>query len=227
MSTTTRPSPTRSSSGRAAPRSTSRRCTGRTIGTSVRGGLRPHLPLQPALGSADLPDRPDLRSAEPVRPAPLPPLLGELRAAPSWWDWQETTPPEWGALGSAGGTRRSPASSRKPNTRCCGWGEGRPRRLGPGAPDHRRGRNRSQRDLRRRDPPRRQAFQEAHGLPVDGQLGSDTWAQLIDYTPAQSNGRRARRPLSSFSARPTFGAARRPRSASLRRDATSLPSVVT
>lgn len=60
------------------------------------------------------------------------------------------------------------------------------------------------------------AFQEAHGLPADGQLGSDTWAQLVDYTPAIVDWSAAASAL-DLSARPALGAgkARRPRSASL------------
>ena len=44
-------------------------------------------------------------------------------AVPSWWDWQETAPAEWGALGApGGGAEDAPASIPKSNTRCCGWG---------------------------------------------------------------------------------------------------------
>ena len=28
-------------------------------------------------------------------------------------------------------------------------------------------------------------FQEAHDLPVDGQIGTDTWAKLLDCTPVK------------------------------------------
>ncbi|HEX3734147.1 MAG TPA: peptidoglycan-binding domain-containing protein [Solirubrobacterales bacterium] len=65
------------------------------------------------------------------------------------------------------------------------------------------------------------AFQEAHGLPADGQLGSETWAQLVDYTPARVEwSASASASALDLSARPAPGGARRPRSASLppRRD---------
>jgi hypothetical protein len=150
------------------------------------------------------------------------PGLGPLRAfrrfaasygdlQPSWWDWQETASQEWTALGSRAAAR--PVPGFRPavvhpvlrlgekgdmvvwaQERLVGAGEevpvtgifGRPTRKAV------------------------VAFQQAHGLPADGQIGTDTWAALLNFTPyrvqwsataasASAVGRAlpARRPLSA------------------------------
>ncbi|HEY0279088.1 MAG TPA: peptidoglycan-binding protein [Solirubrobacterales bacterium] len=147
-------------------------------------------------------------------------------AVPSWWDWQETSPAEWGALGAAGGTKKIPAllpESEYPVLRLGSKGDlvvwAQERLLTSGAELEVDGvfEGATRRAVK--------AFQEAHGLPADGQLGSETWAQLVDYTPAivdWSASASAR--AEDLSARPAPGGgrtrARRPRSASLppRRD---------
>jgi hypothetical protein len=106
-------------------------------------------------------------------------------AAPSWWDWQETTPQEWSALGSAAGAEKIPGlepAVEYPLLKFGAKGD-----LVVWAQEHlitaeaelevngifERATRRAVR-----------AFQEAHGLePFDGQLGQETWAQLVDYTP--------------------------------------------
>ncbi len=58
--------------------------------------------------------------------------------APSWWDWQETTGQEWGALGAASAAR--PVTGYRPNVDPPAAEAGQPRRhgrLGAGAPDRR------------------------------------------------------------------------------------------
>ncbi len=103
---------------------------------------------------------------------------------PSWWDWQETTTPEWRALGARAGRRRLPDFSPEveyPLLRLGAKGDlvvwAQERLITAGAELEVDGifEGRTRRAVR--------AFQEAHGLPGDGQLGSETWAQLVNYTP--------------------------------------------
>jgi hypothetical protein len=107
-------------------------------------------------------------------------------AAPSWWDWQETEPAEWGALGSAGGALKIPGFDPEveyPVLRLESKGDlvvwAQERLITAGAELEVDGifEGATRRAVK--------AFQEAHGLPADGQLGSDTWAQLVNYTPAR------------------------------------------
>jgi hypothetical protein len=105
---------------------------------------------------------------------------------PSWWDWQETTEPEWGALGACTGARKLPGFSPEveyPTLRIGAkgdlvvWAQERLITAGEGVEVDGIFEGATRRAVR--------AFQEAHGLPPDGQLGSETWAQLVDYTPFQ------------------------------------------
>jgi len=145
-------------------------------------------------------------------------------AVPSWWDWQETAPAEWGALGARRGTRKIPGLRPEveyPLLRLGAKGDlvvwAQERLLTAGAEIRVDGifEGATRRAVK--------AFQEAHGLPADGQLGAETWAQLVDYTPAlvEWAANVSARPL-DLSARsvPAAGGARKPRSASLppRRD---------
>jgi hypothetical protein len=142
-------------------------------------------------------------------------------AAPSWWDWQETTPAGWGALGARAGALKIPGFEPEveyPLLRLGSKGDlvvwAQERLLTAGAEIEVDGifEGATRRAVK--------AFQEAHGLPVDGQLGSETWAQLVDYTPARVEWSSASANALDLSARPALGGARRPRSASLppRRD---------
>jgi putative peptidoglycan binding protein len=105
-------------------------------------------------------------------------------AVPSWWDWQETTTPEWGALGARTGRRKLPGFRPEveyPLLRLGAKGDlvvwAQERLITAGEQLEVDGifERQTRRAVR--------AFQEAHGLPGDGQLGGDTWAQLVNYTP--------------------------------------------
>ena len=119
--------------------------------------------------------------------APLPPLLGELRRGAELVGLAGDDAARVGRARRAGRRRgRSPASTPKSNTRCCGSGRKATSSSGPRSASSPPGaeievdgifEGATRRAVR--------AFQEAHGLPADGQLGSDTWAQLVDYTPAR------------------------------------------
>jgi Putative peptidoglycan binding domain len=105
-------------------------------------------------------------------------------AAPSWWDWQETTTPEWTALGDAVGGEKIPGlepAVEYPLLKLGAKGDlvvwAQEKLITAGAEIEVNGifERATRRAVR--------AFQEAHGLePFDGQLGEETWAQLVDYT---------------------------------------------
>lgn len=103
---------------------------------------------------------------------------------PSWWDWQETTVPEWQALGARVGNRKLPAVTPEveyPLLKIGAKGDlvvwAQERLVTAGQEIEVNGIfNRTMRRAVR-------AFQEAHGLAGDGQLGSETWSQLMNYTP--------------------------------------------
>ncbi len=140
-------------------------------------------------------------------------------AAPSWWDWQETTPQEWEALGSTAGTEPIPGlepAVEYPLLKLGAKGD-----LVVWAQEHliTAGAELEVNGIFERATRRAvRAFQEAHGVePFDGQLGQETWAQLVDYTPTPVEW------AATSSTADAFGAERgprRPRSASLppRRD---------
>jgi len=139
---------------------------------------------------------------------------------PSWWDWQETTPAEWATLGSRAGSRRLPAGVPdieypllKLGARgdLVVWAQERLITAGEAIEVNGVFERATRRAVR--------AFQEAHGLPADGQLGTATWAQLVDYTPTAVDWAATGSAL-DLSARRDPGVAHRPLSASLppRRD---------
>ncbi len=144
---------------------------------------------------------------------------------PSWWDWQETTVPEWRALGARSAARKLPGFSPEveyPLLRIGAKGDlvvwAQERLITAG--DEIEVNGIFDRTMRRAV----RAFQEAHGLPGDGQLGSETWAKLVDYTPFKVEWGASRSVASSLAhgARGGAGASapRKPLSASLppRRD---------
>jgi hypothetical protein len=105
-------------------------------------------------------------------------------AAPSWWDWQETTPREWDALGATSAARTLPGFVPEVEYPLLKLGEkgdlvvwAQERLVTAGAEIEVNGifEGATRRAVK--------AFQEAHGLPGDGQIGTETWAQLVDYTP--------------------------------------------
>ncbi len=106
-------------------------------------------------------------------------------AAPSWWDWQETTAPEWAALGASAGDEKIPGlepAVEYPLLKLGAKGDlvvwAQEKLLTAGAEIEVNGifERATRRAVR--------AFQEAHGLePFDGQLGEETWAQLMRLHP--------------------------------------------
>lgn len=139
-------------------------------------------------------------------------------AVPSWWDWQETNAREWGALGARVGARKIPGFRPEveyPLLRIGAkgdlvvWAQERLITAGEAVEVNGIFERLTRRAVR--------AFQEAHGLPGDGQLGSETWAQLVNYTPFKVEWA-SPAPIVTALARGAgerTGAPHRPRSASL------------
>jgi hypothetical protein len=132
---------------------------------------------------------------------------------PSWWDWQETTTPLWGALGAKVGLRKIPGfvpEVEYPLLKIGAKGDlvvwAQERLITAGAEVEVNGifERKTRRAVR--------AFQEEHGLEGDGQLGSETWAQLVNYTPFNVDWAAATPIVSSLGA---MSGAHRPASASL------------
>ncbi|MGH2937500.1 MAG: peptidoglycan-binding domain-containing protein [Solirubrobacterales bacterium] len=143
---------------------------------------------------------------------------------PSWWDWQETNTRQWGALGARVGRRKIPGltpESEYPLLRIGAkgdlvvWAQERLITAGQDVEVDGIFEGKTRRAVR--------AFQEEHGLEGDGQLGSDTWAQLVNYTPLRVEWAATTPIVSGLVGR---AAAHRPRSATLPaiRDELSPPS---
>lgn len=138
-------------------------------------------------------------------------------AVPSWWDWQETEPPEWQALGARVGNRKLPAFRPEveyPTLKLGAkgdlvvWAQERLITAGDDVEVNGIFEGATRRAVR--------AFQEAHGLTPDGQLGSETWAQLVDYTPFEVEWAASTTVTSSLARRARGGVgARKPLSATL------------
>lgn len=135
---------------------------------------------------------------------------------PSWWDWQETTPRSWSALGAsvAGpvfGYRpvvSQPLLKRRSRGDLVVW-----------AQEHLRAAGQTQLPVTgvfgKLTYEAVSAFQSARGLPVDGVVGDATWQALLDFEPVRPRwgGRRARRGGGAAASRAI--PPRRPLSASL------------
>jgi hypothetical protein len=135
--------------------------------------------------------------------------------APSWWDWQETSGATWNALGATtagplAGYRlivSQPLLKRGSRGDLVVWAQehlaaGRPQLPVTGIYG-----KLTYRAVR--------LFQETHGLPVDGVVGTSTWNALLSVTPARPRWS-ARPATSSSGARASrVVPASRPRSASL------------
>jgi hypothetical protein len=119
--------------------------------------------------------------------------FGDL--APSWWSWQETSGPEWGALGAASASR--PLSRYRPSVEhpllkrgskgdLVVWAQERLIGAGQEVPVTGVYGKLTYAAVR--------AFQEAKGLAVDGRVGTGTWDSLLDFKPYRMrwSGSRAR-----------------------------------
>ncbi len=133
---------------------------------------------------------------------------------PSWWDWQETSGAEWGALGATSATRpvpgylqdyTHPLLKRGSKGDMVVWAQARLVGAGQLFPVTGFFGSKTQAAVR--------AFQGSRGLPIDGKIGTTTWRELLTVTPIRMRWARA----AAGSGAPSSRAlpARRPLSASL------------
>jgi putative peptidoglycan binding protein len=123
--------------------------------------------------------------------------------APSWWSWQETSGQEWGALGADSALRPVVGYSPDPTHPILKRGSkgdmvvwAQQHLIGAGADLPVTG------ILGRQTRSAVRAFKDDHGLPVNGVIDTDTWNQLLTYTPYRARwaARRARASGASASA---------------------------
>jgi peptidoglycan hydrolase-like protein with peptidoglycan-binding domain len=134
--------------------------------------------------------------------------------APSWWDWQETSGREWGALAATSASRpvtgyrqdfTHPLLKRGSRGDLVVWAQERLVGAGQDVPITGVFGKLTRAAVR--------SFQSANGLPEDGAVGTTTWRSLLNFTPYRMrwSAGRARTGASSSRVRP----ASRPLSASL------------
>jgi hypothetical protein len=133
---------------------------------------------------------------------------------PSWWDWQETSGQEWGALGAAAALRPltgyrqeivHPLLKLGSEGDMVVWAQEHLITAGEEVPVTGIFGKVTRAAVK--------AFQEGHGLPVDGQVGTETWQALLDFTPYRTPWAASLNRPGTASGRAT--PARRPLSASL------------
>ncbi len=136
--------------------------------------------------------------------------------APSWWDWQETSPGSWSALGA---TIPGPVAGYSPLDSHPLLKRGSRGDLVVWAQEHLQAAGQSQLPVTgifgRQTRAAVRAFQAGKGLRVDGAIGTDTWGSLLDFDPVRPRwaGRRAKRGAGAMASRAL--PSRRPLSASL------------
>ncbi len=124
---------------------------------------------------------------------------------PSWWSWQETSGREWGALGATSAARpvsgyrltvEHPLLKRGSEGDMVVWAQERLVGAGVAVPINGVYGKLTIAAVR--------SFQEAKGLPVDGQIGTGTWESLLNFTPyrVRWSGSRARVGTSSSRVQP-------------------------
>jgi peptidoglycan hydrolase-like protein with peptidoglycan-binding domain len=135
---------------------------------------------------------------------------------PSWWDWQETSVPEWAALGAKIGNRPLPAVNAEVEYPLLKLGDkgdlvvwAQERLVTAGQEIEVNGI--FDRTMRRAV----RAFQEEHGMTGDGQLGMETWVQLMNYSPTAVNWAATASTASALGRGPLLDRPRAPLSASL------------
>lgn len=133
---------------------------------------------------------------------------------PSWWDWQETSAKEWGALGSSSALRpltgyrqnlTQPLLKRGSRGDMVVWAQEHLIAAGQEVP--------VTGIYGKLTIAAVKAFQEGHGLPLDGQIGTTTWNALLAFTPYRMRWAAARARSGASSSR--VAPASQPLSASL------------
>jgi peptidoglycan hydrolase-like protein with peptidoglycan-binding domain len=107
---------------------------------------------------------------------------------PSWWDWQETTGREWGALAATSASRpvtgyrqnfTHPLLKRGSKGDMVVWAQEHLIAAGEDIPVTGVYGKLTITAVR--------AYQEAHALPVDGAIGTTTWQSLLNFTPYRTS----------------------------------------
>ncbi|HEY8502211.1 MAG TPA: peptidoglycan-binding domain-containing protein, partial [Solirubrobacterales bacterium] len=128
---------------------------------------------------------------------------------PSWWSWQETSGREWGALGADSALRPvtgyrqevvHPLLKRKSKGDMVVWAQQHLVGAGADLPVTGIFGAQTARAVR--------LFKEAHGLPANGVIDTDTWNALLTYTPYRARWA-ARRARASATARDASASANR------------------
>jgi putative peptidoglycan binding protein len=141
---------------------------------------------------------------------------------PSWWDWQETDPQEWGALAATAAARPLSAYSVevvhpllkiKSKGDLVVWAQERLVSAGAELPVTGLFGSETRAAVL--------AFQEAHELPVTGVIGTETWQALMAYEPERVQWSAARPGTGALGTR--AAPAHRPLSASLPPKADEIP----
>jgi hypothetical protein len=124
------------------------------------------------------------------------PTVGDLKSfrrfaasfgglAPSWWDWQETSGREWGALAADSADR--PVAGYRPVVAHPFLKRGSRGDLVVWAQERLIGAGLTQVPVTgvfgRATYAAVRSFQAAQGLPADGAIGTDTWSALVNFTP--------------------------------------------
>jgi hypothetical protein len=113
--------------------------------------------------------------------------------APSWWSWQETNEREWGAVGAdsalrpVAGYRQQvlhPLLKRKSRGDLVVWAQSHLVAAGAELPVTGLFGAQTARAVR--------LFKEAHGLPANAIIDTDTWSKLLDLTPYRPTWARVR-----------------------------------
>jgi hypothetical protein len=122
--------------------------------------------------------------------------------APSWWDWQETSGKEWGALGATSASRpltgyrqnfEHPLLKRGSKGDMVVWAQERLVGAGQDVPITGVFGKLTYAAVR--------SFQLAQGLPSDGQIGTGTWQSLLNFTPYRMRWSAARASAGASSSR--------------------------
>jgi hypothetical protein len=141
---------------------------------------------------------------------------------PSWWDWQETAGSEWAALAATSATRpltgyrldlTQPLLKRGSKGDMVVWAQEHLITAGDEVP--------VTGIYGKATTAAVKAFQEGHRLPVDGQIGTETWQALLTFTPHRMRWSAPATNSSATTSRAT--PARRPLSASLPAKAYEIP----
>ena len=144
---------------------------------------------------------------------------------PSWWDWQETNPRTWGALGTA---TAGPVSGYRPVAAQPVLRRGSRGDLVVWAQEHLLSAGQSGLAVTgifgSATYAAVRAFQSAHGLAVDGVIGTSTWNALLAFSPTLMRwSARAARSSADGARISRASAPSRPRSASLPAKAYEIP----